>query len=149
MGKKWLRNKLQTIYTLHIATTTTIITQQTDRTVLHNLQNCCWITHTYAHTYMGVHVSKHDYYFWFYLLIHVSFVCLLFSMQRNKGSQSRISTYYSAVDVDAYGGSSSSSSSNSDSSSRCITVTTKTAAANNNNHNNGPIYIPTERDLFI
>lgn len=36
---------------------------------------------------MGVHVSKHDYYFWFYLLIHVSFVCLLFSMQRNKGSQ--------------------------------------------------------------
>lgn len=36
---------------------------------------------------MGVHVSKHDYCFWFYLLIHVSFVCLLFSMQRNKGSQ--------------------------------------------------------------
>lgn len=36
---------------------------------------------------MGVHVSKHDNYFWFYLLIHVSFVCLLFSMQRNKGSQ--------------------------------------------------------------
>lgn len=36
---------------------------------------------------MGVHVSKHDYYFWFYLLIHVSIVCLLFSMQRNKGSQ--------------------------------------------------------------
>lgn len=36
---------------------------------------------------MGVHVSKHDYYFWFYLLIHVLFVCLLFSMQRNKGSQ--------------------------------------------------------------
>lgn len=29
---------------------------------------------------------QRDYCFWFYLLIHVSFVCL-FSMQRNKGSQ--------------------------------------------------------------